>query len=149
MVSPPVISARLRRASAAPELPTLAETILPGFDVITWFGLSVPTGVPRPIIDRLNRELNEFLRAPANRERFNAQDIVLLPRSPEALTERITQGRHELLVEAVQDLGTVERQRQHALRRAGADADACMVFLCLFRGRKTFISSGVKSVIPP
>ena len=82
-------SSALTRARGLPELPTLAETVLPGFDVSTWFGLSVPAGTPRPIIDRLNRETVEWLKMPATQEKFAPNGFDLLPSTPEHMAERI------------------------------------------------------------
>jgi tripartite-type tricarboxylate transporter receptor subunit TctC len=79
----------LQRSKTMPQLPTLNETILPGFDVAPWFGLSVPAGTPRPIIDRLNRETNEWLRSPAAQEKLLAMGFELLPGTPEQMAERI------------------------------------------------------------
>jgi tripartite-type tricarboxylate transporter receptor subunit TctC len=50
----------LTRADALPNLPTIAETV-PGYDSSTWFGIGVPAGTPREIIERLNREMNACL----------------------------------------------------------------------------------------
>ncbi len=52
-----------RRISALPELPTVAEAGVPGYEVVLWHGLVAPKGVPRPIVDRLNRAANEVLKA--------------------------------------------------------------------------------------
>jgi tripartite-type tricarboxylate transporter receptor subunit TctC len=82
-------SSALQRARGMPDLPTLSETILPGFDVATWFGLSVPAGTPRPIIDRLNRETGDWLRMPATQEKFAPNGFDLLPSTPEQMAERI------------------------------------------------------------
>src|SRR6516164_582923 len=57
-------STGLRRASAAPNLPTIAEAGLPGFDTSGWFGLVAPAGVPREIIDRLATASNEAVKSP-------------------------------------------------------------------------------------
>jgi len=76
------------RSQAAPELPTVGDT-LPGFEIATWFGLSAPAGVPRPIIDRLNREAGDFLRSAAARQKFAAFGIELTASTPEEMTERI------------------------------------------------------------
>jgi tripartite-type tricarboxylate transporter receptor subunit TctC len=51
------------RAAAAPDLPTMAEAGLPGFDVPIWFGLMAPAGTPQPIIDKLHRETVRVLTA--------------------------------------------------------------------------------------
>jgi tripartite-type tricarboxylate transporter receptor subunit TctC len=52
-----------RRISALPDLPTVAEAGVPGYEVVLWHGLVAPKGVPRPIVDRLSREANEVLKA--------------------------------------------------------------------------------------
>jgi tripartite-type tricarboxylate transporter receptor subunit TctC len=49
------------RSAALPEVPTAAESGLPGFDAVLYYGLTAPAGVPRPIIDRLNKELRTML----------------------------------------------------------------------------------------
>ena len=52
-----------KRSSAAPEIPTVAESGVPGFEVTTWYGVSAPAKTPRPIIDRLNSEINRALQS--------------------------------------------------------------------------------------
>ena len=52
----------LKRYSLMPDMPTIAESGLPGFEALAWNGVLVPSGTPRPIIDRLNREMNTALK---------------------------------------------------------------------------------------
>src|SRR5712664_1129803 len=52
-----------KRIPALPDLPTVAEAAVPGYQVVLWHGLVAPKGVPPPIVDRLNREANEVLKA--------------------------------------------------------------------------------------
>ncbi len=52
-----------RRIAAAPEVPTVAEAGVPGYQVILWHGLVGPKGMPRAIVERVNREVNEALKA--------------------------------------------------------------------------------------
>jgi tripartite-type tricarboxylate transporter receptor subunit TctC len=59
----------LRRLPLLPEVPTMAEAGLPGFESINWQGIVVPAGTPRAIVDRLNREFNTIL---ARREQRDA-----------------------------------------------------------------------------
>jgi tripartite-type tricarboxylate transporter receptor subunit TctC len=59
-----------RRSSIAPELATVAETGLPGYDVNPWYGLFAPAGTPRAIVDKLNREVVRILQLPDVRQRF-------------------------------------------------------------------------------
>jgi tripartite-type tricarboxylate transporter receptor subunit TctC len=54
--------------AAAPELPTVAESGLPGFDVVAWFGLFAPAGTPKAIIDRLSAETRTALATPEIRK---------------------------------------------------------------------------------
>jgi tripartite-type tricarboxylate transporter receptor subunit TctC len=56
-----------QRSDVAPNLPTMAQAGLPGYEITSWYGLVVPAGTPRPIIDRLNAELRTALQAPALR----------------------------------------------------------------------------------
>ncbi|MBI3917377.1 MAG: tripartite tricarboxylate transporter substrate binding protein [Betaproteobacteria bacterium] len=62
----------LKRSSLLPTLPTVAESGVPGYEVIAWGGLIVPAGVPKAIIDRLNAEINKALDLPAFRAQFAA-----------------------------------------------------------------------------
>jgi tripartite-type tricarboxylate transporter receptor subunit TctC len=59
-----------KRSSLAPELPTLAETGLPGFESNGWFAVLAPAGTPAPIVARLNAELNTILRSDDMRRQF-------------------------------------------------------------------------------
>ena len=65
------------RSPLLPDVPTVAESGFPGFDVQSWFGLAAPAGTPKPVIDRLNAELNKVLAAPELRQRF--QDLAASP----------------------------------------------------------------------
>ncbi len=82
-------SSGITRTVALPDLPTMAESGLPGFDVVTWFGLSTTGGTPRPIIDRLNREIGEFLKLPSTRARFSDMNLDVVYSTPEAMTARL------------------------------------------------------------
>jgi tripartite-type tricarboxylate transporter receptor subunit TctC len=57
-------STGLQRASAAPDLPTVSESGVPGFDTSGWFGLLAPAGVPRDVIERLAHATNEAAKSP-------------------------------------------------------------------------------------
>ncbi len=58
------------RSRFMPEVPTLAETVAPGFDTGTWFGLYGPAGLPPAVVARLSRELRQFSEDQTVRERF-------------------------------------------------------------------------------
>ena len=70
------------RASAAPELPTVAESGLPGFEVVAWYGVLAPAGTPQPIVDRLSTELSRIVRIPAVQEQIRAQGAEAVGSTP-------------------------------------------------------------------
>jgi tripartite-type tricarboxylate transporter receptor subunit TctC len=53
----------LKRATAAPEIPTIAESGLPGFEAVSWFALFAPAGTPIPIVDKLQAEVSKILKS--------------------------------------------------------------------------------------
>jgi tripartite-type tricarboxylate transporter receptor subunit TctC len=73
-----------KRSSALPELPTVAEAGVPGFDVSAWNGIIAPRGVPRALVLRLTRELNRIAENPEVKSRALAQGTELESRTPEA-----------------------------------------------------------------
>ena len=62
----------LKRLPAIPELPTIAESGVPGFEVTAWAGMVVPLGVPPAIVSRLSAEINKALASPALQEKYAA-----------------------------------------------------------------------------
>jgi tripartite-type tricarboxylate transporter receptor subunit TctC len=72
-----------QRISALPDLPTVAEAGVPGYEVVLWHGLVAPRGVPRPIVDRLNREANEVLKAKDMGELLATDGVVPKGGTPE------------------------------------------------------------------
>jgi tripartite-type tricarboxylate transporter receptor subunit TctC len=61
----------IKRSSVAPELPTIAESGLPGYDVSSWQGVFVPAGTPRPIVTKLHTEIVRIIGLPDVKERLN------------------------------------------------------------------------------
>jgi tripartite-type tricarboxylate transporter receptor subunit TctC len=59
-----------RRSPGFPELPTIAEAGVPGYEAGTWIGVIAPAGVPRPIVDKLNGAINRVVASANYRERF-------------------------------------------------------------------------------
>jgi tripartite-type tricarboxylate transporter receptor subunit TctC len=53
-----------KRSAAAPDIPTIAEQGLPGFDAVSWFALFAPAGTPKPVVDKLQREVSRILKLP-------------------------------------------------------------------------------------
>lgn len=88
---PLAVSTR-ERSSLLPDLPSIAET-LPGFDVGTWFGLLAPTGTPRSIVDRLQRELAAEVREPDIIEKMRGFGQEPVGSTPEQYSARL---KHDL-----------------------------------------------------
>jgi tripartite-type tricarboxylate transporter receptor subunit TctC len=77
-----------RRSPLLPNLPTVAESGIPGYESSTWIGLVVPAGTPKPIIARLNAELNKALRGDMGKH-FSELALDPLGGTPEEMTEAI------------------------------------------------------------
>jgi tripartite-type tricarboxylate transporter receptor subunit TctC len=70
-----------KRVAAAPDIPTIAEGGLPGYELVAWQGVVAPAGTPRPVVDMLAAEIAKLLSDAATRERFTAIAIEPLPGS--------------------------------------------------------------------
>jgi tripartite-type tricarboxylate transporter receptor subunit TctC len=77
------------RVTAAPELPTIAESGVPGYEVTNWHGLIASKGLPRPIVERLNGEMNKILKAKDVEERLQADGVSPAGGTPEQLYEQV------------------------------------------------------------
>jgi tripartite-type tricarboxylate transporter receptor subunit TctC len=71
------------RFALLPDLPTVAEAGFPGFEALAWNGVLVPAATPRPIVQRLNTEINAILKDPAVKSSLNAQGFELVGGTPE------------------------------------------------------------------
>jgi len=76
-----------RRSSAAPELPTVQEAGLPGYESTLWFGILAPAKTPAAIVHRLSGDIGKVLGGPDIRERFNTVDVT--PSTPEEFADHI------------------------------------------------------------
>jgi tripartite-type tricarboxylate transporter receptor subunit TctC len=98
---PPVRAGHLRalgvssltRLSSAPDIPTIAEQGVPGFDATQWYGLVAPAGTPRAIVDLLNAESTRILRGARLRPRLEAEGADPAPGTPEQFRELIVAER--------------------------------------------------------
>ena len=97
-----------KRSPLLPELPTVAEAGLPGFDVSAWFGMLVPAATPKPVVDRLHGEIVKALRDPALRERLEALGFEIVGSTPEEFAARI---------------GTETTRWARIIKESGAKAD--------------------------
>ena len=73
----------LTRIEALPDVPTIAEAGVPGYESVQWFGMLVPAGTPRPVIDRLHQEIARSLRAPDMRGRLTSLGLTAVGSTPE------------------------------------------------------------------
>ncbi len=80
-----------RRSPAAPDIPTMAASGLPGYDVSTWYGLLVPTGTAKEIVAKLNAEVVKFLNLPELNERLGSQGAEAIPSTPDQFAAHIRQ----------------------------------------------------------
>ncbi len=76
-----------KRSASFPGLPTVAEAGVPGFDAITWHGIVVPAGTPKPVIARLNSEFNKLLQTADMRERLMVLGSDIIGGEPKQLTD--------------------------------------------------------------
>lgn len=81
----PLAVSSLKRLDTLPDVPTVAEAALPGFEVNSWLGLFVPRRTPRPIVDRLNAAVVDVLKQPEVRERMSAVGAEPAGGTPEQL----------------------------------------------------------------
>jgi tripartite-type tricarboxylate transporter receptor subunit TctC len=72
-----------QRSSALPNLPTVAESGVPGYEVSAWFGIFAPAGVPHPVVQRLNAEFVKAMQQPDLRQRLASQGAEPLTSTPE------------------------------------------------------------------
>ncbi len=78
-----------QRSNLLPDLPTVAETVLPGFEISTWFGLVAPAATPRQIVAKLNAALVKGLNNAATKEQLLAQGLEPVGNTPEQFTQLI------------------------------------------------------------
>jgi len=83
----------LKRAAALPELPTVAESGVPGYESLSWSGLAVPTGTPKDIVQRINRETGVILASEDMRARLADQGAEAVGGSPEQFAAHIRAER--------------------------------------------------------
>ena len=77
----------LKRSPVAPEIPTVAESALPGFEVSVWFSVLAPAATPKTIVDRMNQILVKALQSPDVRERLASQGAEPVGNTPEQFTQ--------------------------------------------------------------
>jgi len=79
----------LKRAEALPEIPTVAESGFPGFDLSSWHGIFAPANTPRDIVNRLQRDTLKALSSPETRERLHALGLEPVGSTPEEFDAKV------------------------------------------------------------
>ncbi len=79
----PIAATSLARIPALPNLPTVAETVIPGFDFAPWFGFMGPAGLPRPIVDRLHGLVVNAVQSTEMKKQFDAQGVEPVLKGPD------------------------------------------------------------------
>ncbi|MFA5914600.1 MAG: tripartite tricarboxylate transporter substrate binding protein [Burkholderiales bacterium] len=92
------------RSPLLPDVPTVAESGLPGYEFVTWMGLFAPANTPKEIIARVNAELVRALDAPDLRERLIAQGVEVKTSTPEQLGA-LTKSRLAQMAKIIKDAG--------------------------------------------
>jgi tripartite-type tricarboxylate transporter receptor subunit TctC len=72
----------LQRSVLLPAVPTVAESGVPGYEVNVWFGMQLPAGTPKPIVDKINRDVVQLLKEPDVVKRFREQGVEVVASSP-------------------------------------------------------------------
>ena len=71
-----------KRSELTPDVPTIAEAGVPGYEATIWLGLMAPAGTPQPIVDKLNAEIGKVLSRPGVRDNWAKQGAVPLQMTP-------------------------------------------------------------------
>jgi tripartite-type tricarboxylate transporter receptor subunit TctC len=110
-VHPFAVSGRLRavavtsakRSPAVPEVPTIAESGVPGYETVQWIALSAPRGIPKAALDRLNAEVAAGMKSPDLRERLTGQGYQPEPSTPQYLADyvKVELARFGKLIKAI------------------------------------------------
>jgi tripartite-type tricarboxylate transporter receptor subunit TctC len=98
----------LTRSRAFPDIPTVAEAALPGFEAVLHYGIVVPAGTPRPIVDKLNAAMRTALSSPEVLSRLDADGAEPFPSTPEQYAA---------------DIDREETKWSEIVRRSGAKAE--------------------------
>jgi tripartite-type tricarboxylate transporter receptor subunit TctC len=93
-----------KRVPAMPEVPTIAEAGVPGYEVSNWWGLLAPAGTPQPVLDRLYKEITALLDSTETRKRFELEGAEVVRMTPPEFATFVTQET-EKWTRVVKDAG--------------------------------------------
>ncbi len=75
-----------RRSDALPDIPPIAESGYPEYEAVFWVGFSLPAGTPRPIVEKLSKDIAVIMRAPDVRSRYSSDAAETVGSTPEEFT---------------------------------------------------------------
>ena len=79
----------IQRSVLFPTVPTVAESGVPGYEVNVWFGMQLPGGTPKPLVERMNRDIVRVLKEPDIIKRFREQGVEVIASSPAAFSQLV------------------------------------------------------------
>jgi tripartite-type tricarboxylate transporter receptor subunit TctC len=85
----------LKRSPSLPDIPTLAEAGVPGYESLSWSGIAVPAGTPRGVVERLNKDLNSVLATAEMRQKLADQGAETIGGPPQAFAQHIRGEREK------------------------------------------------------
>jgi tripartite-type tricarboxylate transporter receptor subunit TctC len=100
----PLAVTSARRSSSLPDVPTVAESGFKGFDISTWYGLFMPAGTPRPVVEQMNAAVNKLLATPELQKAIHEQGAEPQAMSADAFGKQLAADYH-LWEKIVRDAG--------------------------------------------
>ncbi len=85
-----------KRSSVLPDVPTVAEAGVPGYESTIWLGVMAPAGTPKAVVDKLNAEINKTIARPDVKAAWDKQGAVALTMTPAAVRRLFAQGHREM-----------------------------------------------------
>jgi tripartite-type tricarboxylate transporter receptor subunit TctC len=77
------------RIPALPDVPAISQAGVPGYESTQWFGILVPAGTPRPVIDRLHQEITRAIRAPEMKDKLTSEGLEVVASAPAEFASHI------------------------------------------------------------
>ena len=137
-----------QRSTLLPDLPTIAEAGLPGYEMINWLGLFAPTGTPRPIVDRLATESLRIVQPPEVRDRLNAQGAEPSPLNTDQFTPFV-KVEVEKWAKIVAATGMTTADESRLFRFTIKHSIILMVVMALISMMFAYVLPGYVPVSPP
>jgi tripartite-type tricarboxylate transporter receptor subunit TctC len=100
----PLAVGTAKRSPAFPDVPTVAESGYPGYEASLWLGFIAPKGTPKPIVERLHKEVTDTLKSPAIAKLLARDGALPNPETPESFA-RFLADEHKKWVNVVQKAG--------------------------------------------